>query len=244
MRIISKTRDYYDSGAAFGVDQTTVFERKSVIVKQTDPDYKTLSSYIDIPSNVFSKFYGMGVYYNSTPNINGKYRKLKYLDYRYHRFSIIVAGVKYCGKILVPRDWFSNANSEVKYFWTKAEYNDWIKTQIDEDFHDQFASSEDDFKPSALPLNDSEKEYLLENRIVSISLNIRDDNFNKDIVINGDNLVLYGVQRIVDATTMFHNIDQWISMMNDPSRKMIEISDKDKIAKHGMDKTSFRKISS
>jgi hypothetical protein len=242
MRIISKLRDYYDSGAAFGIDQNVVFERKPVVFKKGDPFYKTLSEYIDIPYSFFNGWYGDEVYYNTTPDLKGRHRKLEYLNYQLHKVSIIVAGVKYCGKMLVSKDWTPICKSEVKYFWTKAEYNDWIKTQIDKDFHNQFESTEDDFKPTTFSLREGEKEYLLQNRIVSIALDIRHDKFSRDIVVNGDNLVLYGLQRIIDATTMFHNIDQYISTLNDPSRKMIEISDKDKIAKHGMDKTSFRNV--
>ena len=192
----------------------------------------------------FSSFYGENVYYNSTPDIKGRHRKLVYLNYQLHKVSIIVAGIKYYGKILVSKDWTPTCKAEVKYFWTKAEYNEWIKTKIPEKYHDQFVSQEEDFKPTVLSVKPHISEWMLENRVVSITLDIRNGKFTRNLVLNGDNLVIYGLQRIVDSTTMFHNVDQWVSIMNDPTRKMIEISDKDKIAKHGMDKTSFRKVSS
>lgn len=242
MRIISKLRDYYDSGAAYGIDQTVVFERKPKIITKNDSEYKEIRELINIPYSYFSNWNGNRVFYNSTPELKGKYRNIIHLDYQLHDVSIIVADRKYCGKMLVSTNWSPTAEAEVKYFWTDAEFNEWIKTKIPERFHNQFESKGDAFKPNIFSLKESTKEWMLENKIVSISLNIRHGKFTRDIVLNGDNLVLYGLQRIVDATAMFHAVDQWVSMMNDPSRRMVEISDKDKIAKHGMDKTSFRKI--
>lgn len=50
-----------------------------------------------------------------------------------------------------------------------------------------------------------------------------------------------GFQKIKDSYTTYQDIFQFVAgTLNKPENKMVKISDKDKIAKHGFDKWSFR----
>jgi hypothetical protein len=62
-------------------------------------------------------------------------------------------------------------------------------------------------------------------------------------VCNSDNLKEFDFIKVVDPTTAFQNISMWIGgVIPKPGNRAVEITDdKIKIAKHGMDKYSFRK---
>jgi len=53
----------------------------------------------------------------------------------------------------------------------------------------------------------------------------------------------YDFQTVKDTYTAYQDIYQYVSgVLNSPENKMVKISDQDKIAKHGFDKHSFRKL--
>lgn len=241
MRIISKIKDYYDSGAMFGVDMSTVYERKPLTVDTKHPFHKRLNGTV-------SKFY-LG-YGNHIRYKTGKTRhSTEYTDYLHGKNSIIVYGKRYKFFWAYNNNYRSSLHGEFLFFWNETDLLKWLEELIPADYFDSeilgkhltIGSEPWDKVFSITSISDNLKTYMLENRIVSISHNF-DSILGDDVVINTDNLRRYGIQKVVDSTTMFHEIDQWVSMMQDPSRKMVDISDKDKIVKHGMDETSFRKM--
>jgi hypothetical protein len=252
MQIISKIRDYYDSGAMYGIDKSVVYERKPTLIEQSHPWYKTLQGRISVPyvhNRVKSSRY---ITYNTTPELKGRLRSLRYIPYTIHSISIIVAGKEYCGS-LVEKDilegGISTSKEEYYFFWRTRDVLDWLKNIIPEEYYNEQEIYElnfsrrpiteaDDF--CIIDVSEAIRDFMLENRIVSITADIRKTFRSTDIVVNSDNLVLYKLQKVVSAEQMFQNIDQWISMMNDPTRQMVEISNQSKIDKHGLDKWSFR----
>jgi hypothetical protein len=64
---------------------------------------------------------------------------------------------------------------------------------------------------------------------------------DKTALTLGPSLKDLDFQRIKDAYTTYQDIFQFVAgTLNKPENKMVKISDKDKIAKHGFDKWSFR----
>ena len=54
-------------------------------------------------------------------------------------------------------------------------------------------------------------------------------------------LQIYKFQTVKDSYTTYQDIFQYVAgVLNSPENKMVKISDKDKISKHGFDKWSFR----
>ena len=64
----------------------------------------------------------------------------------------------------------------------------------------------------------------------------------KPVPINSDRLKDYEFYQRVDAWSAMQEISMWVSgVLPSSARPMVQIADKDKIAKHGFDKWSFRK---
>jgi hypothetical protein len=239
MRIISKLRDYYDSGAAFGVDSTVVFERKPTVVTKEDALY----SHIE---HVLNTIRWTTIRYSPKTSLSGRHFAYAYksLGYDYTHISLVVADKKYHG-ILIYR---SNpiTSSEYYFFWDKDSLDKWLSTKIDDSILNQNQYILSNLRSTIFgttPTSGLLQEFMLENRIVNICYDIRGTLFGRissNIVINSDALGLFGIQRVVDSVSMFSMVDQWVAMFSDPSRKMVVISDKSKLDKHGMDKWSFK----
>lgn len=253
MKIISKIRDYYDSGAMYGIDNSIVYDRKPTIIERSHPWYKTLEKSIDLPYAHTRWMRARNIRYNITPEIKGRHRSFRTIPYIAHPISIVVAGKRYWGTF-VEKDILGQSTTNIKeeyhFFWKAKDVLDWLKNIIPEEYYNEEEIYELNF--SKRPISEADnfhitdvsetlRDFMLENRIVSITCDIRRTFRSTDIIVNSDNLVLYKLQRVVPSELMFQNIDQWISMMNDPTRQMIDVSNDVKIAKHGLDEWSFRK---
>lgn len=61
--------------------------------------------------------------------------------------------------------------------------------------------------------------------------------------VDGDDMGKFDFARVVDPYTMFQEISMWVGgILAGSGRPMVEISDEDKIGKHGFDSWSFRKM--
>lgn len=244
MRIISKLKDYYDNGAAFGIDTSVVYERKPFQVDGCHPWYKTIDGSI----KRFRRTGNHYIRYNKSRQSGNRFRNFKYTDFRYGTFSIIICDKEYHAVRIVDLSPTKDLNSPFIIFWKQEDFNNWLKEVIPhqyfnienplEHISDTWGVSASIKAPNQI--SDEMKEFMLTNRIVSITHVLSPLQTLETFEINTDQLIEYGIQKIIDSTTMFHEIDQWVSMMHDPSRKMIKVSDKDRIIKHGMDETSFR----
>lgn len=66
---------------------------------------------------------------------------------------------------------------------------------------------------------------------------------NKQKLILNPNLKKCNFQTVKDAYSTYQEIFQFVAgTLNKPENKMVKISDKDKVAKHGYNKWSFRKL--
>lgn len=236
MRIISKIRDYYDNGAMWGVDPTVIYERRPQNIDTDHEWYSFLTKYV---SSYGSAFQHYRLFYQDEGG------KLVYLDFKYQYVSFIVGRNRYFGMAVYPDKQgggFYVNDRTVKFYYSKEDFLEWFKTVVPEKYQthlnmDRFMDNRFGVKE----IHERLEEFMLDRRIVSVTPCFDIFPFSRQLTINTDSLQKLQVQRLVDATTMFHNIDQWISQMQDPARKMVEISDRDKIVKHGMDATSFRK---
>jgi hypothetical protein len=78
---------------------------------------------------------------------------------------------------------------------------------------------------------------------VPIFLLSQSDKHNGQILTLNPRLKNLGFQKVKDVYTAYQDIFQYVSgVLNQPETKMVKITDKDKIHKHGFDKWSFRKL--
>lgn len=93
---------------------------------------------------------------------------------------------------------------------------------------------------------DENTDYLLElfhQHQVPIFLIEPSEIRHKNTLILNPNLKDLDFQTVKDTYTTYQDIYQYVAgVLNSPENKMVKISDKDKISKHGFDKHSFRKL--
>lgn len=228
MRIISKFQDYYDSGMAFGQDQSVVFYREEKDVIPAKEGYtKIYPAYFGLNNRDHYEVYNFGPYYDpdsvfiykATVVFCGKvwnalavgHYQFQYF-YDYDSFSDYIAKLGLSLERRAGYKWGPNYHAQ--------NYRNWLAEPGTTKFHDE----------------------LINDRIV-IAANYRVDCYgdNQKVTTNGS---LKEVQfyKVMDSYTAFQEIDMWIGgVLPKDGPPMVEVTDKDKVSKHGFDKYSFRK---
>lgn len=254
-------RDYYDNALAYGRDDAVTFVRSREDMRTNDQAAHGLS--------LLTPFIEFGIILSdfTQPRYNKhRYRNdINYFSVVEHRngydttinYSIRPIKVVFCGKEYngVKVTDFSVYKSASHYFWTLDSLQEWlskynlvVKEGVNHSYMYSYGSNKinsvEYFTPRAVSSQTLDK--LIENKITIVTYDWDPTPFHVNNTtpwqVNGDNLKEIGFYKIIDAFTAFQEISMWVGgVLPASSNKMVEISNSDKIHKHGFDKFSFRK---
>ena len=213
MRIISKFRDFYDGVMRTGMDREVVYvrETKDVVLKEPlDIDFSTEHT--------------------------SSYTKVELLF------------LGYCGtmyKVYVVQTSFPNHKKTRNVFHSYEDFRDFA---LHNNVGSKYEFGENRWWPSGYQkfrefdtkkMNELFHKFQTPLFTVSHAYSYRKP--DKTTLTLGPCLKDLEFQRIKDPYTTYQDIFQFVAgVLNHPETKMVKISDKDKIAKHGYDKWSFR----
>lgn len=218
MRIISRFRDYYDGVMKTGMDREVVYVRETKDIVLEEPikcgfDTKRGSTY--------------AVYGGSAS------------------YTIGTMFLGYCGKIYKV---YTVKGDE--YDFISYDYEEFKAFLIEHNMGSRYDFSESRWFPSRYhAFRDYDTSKMIEFFhkfqtplfLVNHTYSYRKP--DKTTVTLGPCLKDLGFQRLKDSYTTYQDIFQFVAgTLNKPENKMVKISDKDKIHKHGFDKWSFRKL--
>lgn len=209
MRIISKTKDYYDSVQKQGMDSEVLYVRDSKTLDFNFPVYKEASSFYVVETFIIGycgQVYKCAKYKN---NLVTKYYFDIGTNLEPFKKDMIEFGV-------FKADAFNSKRWSFRYGIGK--FLDASTTDLFNLFHTHQA-----------PLF-----------LIRYKSNNDESSLKTKLVLN-PKLEDYNFQSFKDPYTAYQDIFQYVAgVLNQAENKMIKISDKDKISKHGFDKWSFR----
>ena len=250
MRIISKTRDYYDNVVGYGHDNTVIYHRKPEIFNPTDPQWLTPRN--DVSYDKIFKQIASG---RMIPDKRGEIQPDKFNHYpsRVDAYFKVVT-VLFCGKLYggVKVHLFAHMSllDETVTFYDPQSMIDYLaKYKISVSFDDEkrnFSWTKGNRSWSEhFNMNGSSQYFDLAIKLKSPVVVIEESDRRSSIVVTKDALLKdVDFFRVVDTFTAFQEIDMFLSGVLAPeNRPMIVVDDKYKIMGHGFDKWSFRKKS-
>ena len=231
MKIVSKFRDYYDSGMGYGMDNSRIFMREESTIAGSLPiTYKKRTALDDV--------------FGVCPNINLGNSQDSFSAY-ISSFGIVFAGKFYPG-VEVKKHYLDEANqfysleSLLRHVekvglvdMIKKKESSWEKTTPLDDLKLLFNLSGSDLV----------RDWAIQNKIAivtdwTVHLPHRP---NKCLMLN-PNLKNLQFQKLFDPITAYQELDMWIcGVLTEPDLPN-PVPDIQKVANHGFDvKTSFRK---
>lgn len=236
MRII-KGKDYYDYALAYGVDPEIVLVRDRIELDSKNEIFKLLG-YRQESLEIVEENSSGRVIKRSTINNYCGYRLDKDITIKYLPVDVIVAGVHYYGHLICSFDWSQTHRD--RYFWSNeqletffAEYG--LKVYYN---HGWWFKRE---RPAfdCFKVHDKFRKWMEENRYHILTYE-----YNDGWIANGDNLGKMQFHKAMEGYQIAQELSMWISNLpKNPLPNPIDITDNAvKIAKHGFDKNSFRKV--
>jgi hypothetical protein len=261
MRIVGG-KDYYDSASAYGIDPGITFVRDNRVVTRGDAEKMgtwsasilTLSENIEKPQDPPKGWRCPSV--SSYRTMWDKNDKLYGDEYTIEGHAVLFCGKVYKGFTVRIRDGRNYLEKEVVNFWTASRLEKWAaeKNLIASPGQYGHKTLEDLFKVGEIG-SDSRIQTHIE---MGIAIAWKKEPevhsngpYNSDDYkaldsgwrINCDGLKSIGFQSAVDPVTAFQELSMWVGgTLSSKGPNTVEITDdKIKLAKHGMDKWSFRK---
>lgn len=260
MRIIGG-KDYYDHGLAYGVDESVVLNRHGRNVLRDNFRVRITGGCPDceIPKNKNSPWDRHDNLYEWEHR--GWHVKLSSVHVvlcgRYYQGvrAFYARGVRsaYTSQTTAPydlKDWQSDT------FWDVATLDKFlrkhggrVKPEKKQSSHNRWAVRQNPLVNfDRRDLTPEEKSWVIDEGItVATTTNQdydpEDRQHRRHWVVNEDTLKSVQFIRVMDPVTAFQEISMWVGgVLPRPGNPMVEITDdKIKLAKHGMDKTSFRR---
>ena len=255
MRIISKFRDYYDSGLAYGHDDNTVYVRHTLEYPlkpvRTPSGWKTPPATPTVITELVERIQRLAPidterdwdWYmrTQTNRLIGSFVSGK------DNFSFNTFGVVFCGKYYpgirveqtklntgVPRqvehtDWFYDADDLIAFMLARGCDAEKERTGRRDNAADGIRLYFDVKQPDV--------DWLVANKVISVVY----ERYSDTVLVNPP-LKNYGFFKAVDHYTAFQELDVWISgTLAYPQNAMVELDDKYRVMAHGFDlKYGFR----
>jgi hypothetical protein len=233
MRIING-HDYYDSAQAYGHDPKVVFVRGEETLGEENFKRPHSDVYFVQPDKVKNQYHWP--------------HKVEQIETRdgtwfFYNVRVIFCGVLYSG---LKSEFLPHSGSDSKrteYFWNREHFTNWVNDEFEGKWVPIFKEHWLHFGNNnecltSKRITGDEHDRLIKNRI-SIAIF---EPVNKKWVINCTGLKERQFYRVFDAVKAFQELDMWMSgALGMPGNPMLEVSDDVRMAKHGMDKWSFRK---
>jgi hypothetical protein len=243
MRIISKFHDYYDSAMAHGSDPTVVFSR------ETKEGPNELIDLLKLESDmVQGRWSGYG--YGSASPWNAR----EYVGASFVRYFYVI----FCGKLYPGVHFYKwdkhrmspdgGRGDHIETFhYDLAEFKSHASVWFGENFYRYHGDlPEKRLKIIEAHFNrraDGLMDWCITNRNAIYTLYRKSDNYKKEWIIEtSPSLMELQFYKVHDAWSAYQELSMWYGgIVPRAGVKMIEISDKVRAEKHGMDKWSFRK---
>lgn len=240
MKIISKFKDYYDIGLAYGTDPKCIYKRETVEI-----NWEGL-----VPSN--NQFRTGDV-----KNNPDWFKELLSHEVLSRRKSIwwspdeaknsYVRVLLFCGKVYVSVMAYDRSKKEWRRFWSPESLRsaDIERESERSSFGFMYRARGPEyvdklFRIGELFTKDFVDKILRESGSPIVEL--RGSNSGSDVsaVVN-PNLSLIGFQSVVDPYTAFQEVSMYMTnVIGIPENPMVEVDNDSKVAKHGYNKQSFR----
>jgi len=265
MRIVGG-KDYYDSASAYGIDPGIVFVRDNRVLTQRDMSGIGSWSGADVTLVEETEKPAKAGHYWRAPSVSTSQtgwpanRTLKDHDYVLTSRAVVFCGKLYRGvTIRVTKAGYggSYAAGEEFHFWHAAKLIKWAEERglraeaayrynRDSDLEIQFAT---------ISLGEKYLSQLIEQGISIAWKKEREEHvnaaYNTEAYLSKDSgwradtdgLKDIGFQSALDPVTAFQELAMWVGgTLSSRGPNTVEIVDDEvKLAKHGMDKTSFRR---
>lgn len=240
MYIISKKKDYYDGVAGTtGIDKTIVYDRQIIEVEENN-----------IPTFFAKKRYCFGKNDQTPPHNLNSYRLKKEVTIVYPEYSSFIIG--FCGKLYIGWKLYSEGKTLSyggKELITTITYDfDNMKKLIEEKSWGDRKFVEDvnfiiNYNAVDLCREFNSPVFVYDFDYNKTSINkYWLGNHHPKIIIN-PLLKEYQFYKVFDAVQAFQEIQMFIGgVLGNKEKDIIEVADKYKIAQHGFDKWSFRKM--
>ncbi len=252
MLIIKKFHDYYDSAIGFGgVDKTCVYDRKPLIQGNKYEMDRILKQFEKEDNRWNSGPYSYNYFRYSRCDVPKNY------PYSMEPFVIGFCGKTYVGycfkwdqpgqsdKIQISYD-LNEILKIARFKEKKNKYSIYDRTKTDKDsvtqYFDKFHNKEhkDLFVKYHTPVFIIDYGTGLSSKYDFLPNDIKDDTFNEQFIIN-PRLADYEFYQVFNTAQTFQEIQMYLQgVLGNVEKPMVEISEKDKIVQHGMDKWSFR----
>lgn len=257
MRIIGG-KDYYDSAIAYGIDPGVVFVRDGRQLTNAQMDsigrYSGISFSLTHKDDVDTKLYHSQRRRVST-YLYDSYRQIEGIYYKLIEHTVIFCGKVYYGIEIQEHRTMSSGTTN--FFWNLEKVKKWADQRnlvvgTATPYWNRKNDNSDPFH--VFSLGESSIRGMIENNVsIAIDTHQADTSVSKGRtgwsearsgwVANSDGLSNIGFQSALDPYTAFQELAMWVGgtlATNGPNTVTIT-DDKVKIAKHGFDKTSFRK---
>lgn len=237
MLILSKKKDYYDSSMGIdGIDKTIVYERhEKVFTKHNDNSY--------IPDEIHKIFYPKSRFWSDY-----SFYMIKKNDYDF--FNIFIIG--FCGKYYFGIRFVEIVNNSYDNIQTNIVYDiEEMKNYIEnrrgymKKIKDHTKLNELVTKIKNINTQDTFRKFNTPVFLYQFGdgYSGTPSEYHENFFIVNPCLKKYDFFKIFDSFTCFQEISMYISgVLGNREKDIIQVADKYKIAQHGFDKWSFRKM--
>lgn len=221
MRIIGG-KDYYDTAMAYGADPDLVFDRTGFTVDEDDCPF-------------FTDF-----------GLELKYKGRWYDRRRNDGINFKIVTVFFAGKLYAGIRVYENYLTGTKFFWDEEKFLAYLEEndfKIGEKTWIWNAHKTTEFEFMKRDADKKELDWAVTNK-VAIATHIEENRGSKKRywTCNSANLKDVGFPKVLDPYTAFQELSMFVGgvLPRDPN-PMVELTEKEVVAKHGFNKWSFRR---
>jgi len=242
MRLVGG-KDYYDSALSYGRDDNTVFIRDDHRVMDDSILGKPDDVRLSISGPRLRTVLGLG---DSYDHFRHRHRDQ---NYKIGRLVVMFCGKLHYGLVVHAESYESGYQSIAFYFWQPEKFEEWLESTGLQIATDAIRWERSD--PQALAklfatvdASSAQMEWLITN-MVTIAIRMPTARYERHSTtweINPARLKEVEFFRKINAYQAFQEIEMWVGgVLPQISPDMAAIDDATRLAKHGFDKTSFRK---
>lgn len=245
MKIISKFKDYYDIGLAYGTDPKCVYKRETIKVEWegVQPSGGKFLRSGDVKDNPgwFKKLLSHEVFTHSGKTLP---RNIWVGPDEARKSEVRI--LLFCGKAYLSIEAYDRSKQRWCRFWSAESLRSAdLETEVDQPGRYRYLSRGPEYTDKLFQIG----EYFTRDFVDSILreagspiVELRGDSRYHDVwAIVNPNLSRIGFQSVVDPYTAFQEVSMYLTnVIGIPENPMVEVDNDSKVAKHGYNKQSFR----
>jgi hypothetical protein len=249
MRIFSKYHDYYDTALGYGIDPSIIYERKDEDITDL---YSKQPFLYDKLSKIYSKVFDFNASRIDNEELQVLSKNLIIFCGKIYSCIEVVYKIKNTNKTIEK-----SIESTTEFVYTYEAFNkiitNYTKINLEKNLSDYFSYNMSNmsadkrfkllFEKQGIESKDAtDLHFKLDSPLIVMIRNTSSKNGKIFTIHKNSCLKNIEFYKIVSPFEAFQELSMFIGgIMGGKSPIMIEIADKDRIAKHGFDKFSFRK---